>query len=97
MSDAQQATTAAPAPAVVKGGRFDYVRYDDASAANQQKAKDLMQQVEAFINGDLGSGRPQSLALTHLEEVYMWIGKAIRDGQVARGVQVEDEPKRTNE
>lgn len=84
-------------PDLVKAGRFDYVRYDDVSAANQQRAKELMQQVEAFINGDLGSGRPQSLALTHLEEVYMWVGKAIRDSQVARGVQVEDEPKRNNE
>jgi hypothetical protein len=79
------------------GGRFDYVRYDDVSAMNQQRAKDLMTQVELFITHDLGAGRPQSLALTHLEEVYMWIGKAIRDNQVARGVHVDDDPKRTNE
>lgn len=30
-------------------GRFDYVRYDEAAAVNQQKAKELMLGVEAFI------------------------------------------------
>lgn len=47
----------------------------------QATAKTLCQALEAVIN-DLGPGRPQSLAMTKLEEVYMWIGKAIRDHQV---------------
>lgn len=76
--------------------RFDHVRYDEVSGALRSEAKDLMIQVESFV-GKLGSGRAQSLAITKLEEVYMWIGKSIRDLQVARGVQVKDEPLRTNE
>lgn len=64
-------------------GRFEHVRYDEASMAKSKRAYDLVTDVEAFINDELGGGRYQALALTGLEEVFMWIGKAIRDNQVA--------------
>jgi len=63
--------------------RFDYVKYDGLSQAAQElakeKAKELETVIEAFPNG-----RAKSLALTKLEEVYMWIGKMIRDEQLVR-------------
>lgn len=76
--------------------RFNYVRYDEQSVKQQEQAKAMCEQMEQFINS-LGAGRPQSLALTALEETYMWIGKAIRDNQIMRGSQVEHVAERTNE
>lgn len=76
--------------------RFNYVKYDECSVQQQEAAKAMCEQMETFINS-LGAGIPQSLALTALEETYMWIGKAIRDQQVARGSQVEHVAERTNE
>ena len=63
--------------------RFDYVAYDKQASDAQASAKKTCQNLEEIIDG-LGKGRPQSLAQTKLEEVYMWIGKAIRDGQIER-------------
>lgn len=63
--------------------RFDYVKYDDATAAKQEGFKmevmDLAHSIE-----QLAPGRAQSLALTKLEECYMWIGKALRDEQIKK-------------
>lgn len=75
-------------------GRFDYVKYDNPSMDKQEAAKIAVQSLERLIN-ELGAGRAQSLALTKLEEVYMWIGKAIRDEQVRdRSAALQEE--RTN-
>jgi hypothetical protein len=63
--------------------RFDYVQYDDVGKAKQADAKDLFTEVETAIN-TLADGRSKSLALTKLEEAYMWVGKAIRDEQIVR-------------
>lgn len=63
--------------------RFDYIKYDDKAMLEQELAKRLCSHVESFIN-DLGPGRAQSIAMTKLEEVYMWIGKTIRDRQNER-------------
>jgi hypothetical protein len=63
--------------------RFDYVKYDEQSTNMQiafnKKFGDLAETLEA-----LPDSREKSLVLTKLEEAYMWIGKAIRDEQIAR-------------
>lgn len=64
--------------------RFDYVKYDPIAATQQLGAKNLSTELEQFIEVQLKPGRAKSLAITKLEEVYMWIGKAIRDDQIAR-------------
>lgn len=64
-------------------GRFDYVRYDDVSQDEQNVAKAMCTDLGDFIDS-LPNGRAKALALTKLEECYMWIGKAIRDNQIAR-------------
>lgn len=61
--------------------RFDYVKYDSISMEKQGLAKEICLDLEEFIQKGITSSRPTSLALTALEEVYMWIGKAIRDEQ----------------
>lgn len=74
-------------------GRFSYVQYDDDHKVAQENAKCLVENLEEFIEG-WGPSRPASLALTKLEEVYMWIGKMIRDDQAAAAA--EHVPDRTN-
>ncbi len=39
--------------------------------------------LEHIVSG-LNPGRAASLVRTKLEEAYMWVGKAIRDEQIAR-------------
>ncbi len=77
--------------------RFDYVKYDAEAQAKQQHFKILCQGLETLIDSDLQNGRNKSLALTKLEEVYMWIGKGIRDDQIARNGSTELEEGIGNE
>lgn len=76
--------------------RFDYIKYDRGATEDQETAKGLVKKLESMIES-IGyalptpderkyCGRSKSLALTKLEECYMWIGKALRDDQMARGV-----------
>jgi len=75
--------------------RFDFVEYDQRAKSLQADFKktvtDLATQIEL-----LGQNRPTALALTALEECYMWIGKAIRDDQIARNSVIELEEGRSN-
>lgn len=74
--------------------RFDYVKYDEESIKIQEAAKVAAQELEHVIEHSLVDGRAKSLAHTKLEECYMWIGKAIRDGQVSnRGAEPQEERK----
>ena len=68
--------------------RFDYVKYDDESLAIQQHAKIQVSYIEELIN-ELTPSRNTQLAIEKLEECYMWIGKSIRDEQIARNEKTE--------
>lgn len=63
--------------------RFEYVEFDNASLKLSMAAKVLCQHLEDKIDR-LPKGRASSLAMTKLEECYMWIGKAIRGAQSDR-------------
>lgn len=73
--------------------RFDYVAYDLAHLEMQNEAKQLCLDLESFIDQMVPS-RAKSLALTALEESYMWIGKAVRDSQVEAEGRSIDNPQR---
>lgn len=85
--------------------RFDYVKYDDTAVQIQNVFKKQCQELENSINAIGGIldpltdksklARAKSLALTKLEEVYMWIGKAVRDDQIARNGAAELQEDRT--
>ncbi len=62
--------------------RFDYVAYDEAAATLQAAFKRAFIALEDQVEG-LANGRAKALVMTKLEEAYMWVGKAIRDDQVA--------------
>lgn len=59
--------------------RFDYVKFDHEAIKIQESFKERFIELEDSINLLLISPKPKELALIKLEEVYMWIGKAIRD------------------
>lgn len=75
--------------------RFDYVQYDERATQLQARAKQLCTELEGVIN-ETAAGRAGSLALTNLEVTYMWIGKAIRDNQIARGDPAPLQESRSN-
>ncbi len=64
--------------------RLDYVKWDEISETKQQIAKKMFQQLESFIDAGFGSSREKSLAITKLEESWMWIGKSIKVDQEKR-------------
>jgi hypothetical protein len=81
-------------------GRFDYVKYDESANYRQTVAKKLVTDLEKFMNDTFTSkesGRAKALALTKLEEVYMWIGKGIRDDQIARNGSAPLQEERNDE
>lgn len=76
--------------------RFDYVKYDALAQIGQEYFKTQVTILEKAIDQHK-PGRAHSLALTALEECYMWIGKMIRDEQIARNgsapLQEDRDPK----
>lgn len=75
--------------------RFDYVKYDEQATQQQNSFKGNVQHLEAMIN-QIQCPRSKALALTKLEEVYMWIGKGIRNDQLARNQETVFQEQRTN-
>lgn len=76
--------------------RFDYVAYDGLASNLQADLKNTCQGIEKFIELNLKSPRAKALAITKLEEFYMWTGKAIRDDQITRNGSAELQESRCN-
>lgn len=76
--------------------RFDYVKYDDLALLQQNLFKEKFVGLHEIVDAQLGNGRPKSLVSTKLEEAYMWVGKAIRDEQIARNGSAELQEERKN-
>lgn len=74
-------------------GRFDYVRYDDESVKKSEELKADFVALTAKLE-KLAPGRYSSLAITAIEESFMWVGKAIRDEQVSRYGAPAHQPQR---
>ena len=75
--------------------RFDYVAYDATAKELQANFKTLFEVLAKALE-ELGPNRPTSLALTALEESYMWVGKAIRDNQIERNGSADLEEGRSD-
>lgn len=76
--------------------RFSYIKYDDHSMALQQKFRDLFESIE-HLTTLLPNTRHSALVFTRLEEAYMWVGKAIRDAQIARTGTIDEQPERCDD
>lgn len=71
-------------------GAFDSVSYNDKSLKIQQDVKFAFENVEDVIERNFKEhSREVSLALTKIEEAYMWLGKDIKRQQLVR--EVEDD------
>ena len=82
-------------------GRFNYVAYDEIAQRDQQELKGMMESLESRVDTiePLGqsASRAKALIYTKLEEAYMWMGKLVRDNQVARTRESTEVPGRSNE
>ncbi len=75
--------------------RFDYVKYDAISQDQQESFKQQAIALESQLDCYPDS-REKSLALTALEEFYMWTGKLIRNNQIIRRVPAPLQEDRKN-
>jgi hypothetical protein len=75
--------------------RFDYIAYDDIAKEEQLEFKQAVIYLEVLIN-KMAYSRARDLAVNHLEECYMWIGKSIRDEQIDRNNLTELQEQRCN-
>ena len=64
--------------------RFDYVKYDHKANEDSNLFKASFSVLERYLEEKISDGRSKSLALTKLEEAFMWTGKAIRDDLIKR-------------
>jgi hypothetical protein len=64
--------------------RFDYVKYDETAQEIQQAMKSRVMRLEEAIEILIEDTESKDLALRKLEEVYMWLGKGIRNDQIKR-------------
>ncbi len=76
--------------------RFDYIEYDYTAIIQQKHFKEKFMDLEMKVADNLVSPRAKMLALTKLEEAYMWVGKAIRDDQQKRTGHVPLQEERTD-
>jgi hypothetical protein len=87
--------------------RFDYVQYDQEAQDQQKLIKEICKNVEHTLDlivppptentkPDSNAFRARALAITKLEEVYMWAGKAIRDQQIMRNGNAPLQEERNN-
>lgn len=76
--------------------RFDYVKYDEYDVKHQECFKVRFEDLDVLV-AEMANSRAKALVVTKLEEAYMWIGKAIRDDQIARNgleaTEMQDERK----
>lgn len=61
---------------------FKHIVYNEKSINTQNRFKNAVEMLFVDIDTSLKSPRAKALALTNLEQCFMWIGKAIRDDQI---------------
>jgi len=63
---------------------FGSIAYDEQSQQASNNIKSICCELETAIEAYLSDSRERSLALTKLEECFMWVGKGIRSDQQVR-------------
>ncbi len=63
---------------------FDSIEYTEESRALSERCKTAAMYLHRQLNQELDPSREKSLALTKLEECFMWLGKAIKAQQERR-------------
>lgn len=80
----------------MNGTRFSFVKYDAHSITTHENLKKRFEDIEDVLAAGLPASRERSLCITHLEEAFMWAGKAIRDEQISRNPETKHVPERGN-
>lgn len=60
------------------------INYDEKSLLKNERIKARFEEAYEAIRENLTASREKSLALTKLEEAFMWVGKAIKADQLLR-------------
>lgn len=76
--------------------RFDYVKYDQRATEIQASFKASVENISLEVELRLKSPEAKALIHVKLQEAYMWIGKAIRDDQIARHGSAELQEERSD-
>jgi hypothetical protein len=77
-------------------GIFDYIKYDQKSQDVSEIARQQCVILEKLIKDNIQDPAQKQKAINHLEICFMYIGKGIRDDQIARNpLGVEVEPARS--
>lgn len=63
--------------------RFDYIRFGVEASELRELLKTQFEAIDKTLER-IADGRAKSLALTKLDEAYMWANRAIRDEQVSK-------------
>lgn len=64
--------------------RIDYIKYDEESIKIQEHLKLRFKFLMGSVDQYFENSREKALALTALEESWMWIGKCIKVDQIER-------------
>jgi hypothetical protein len=62
--------------------RFDRIEFTADARIKYERFKTIFENIEDRIEKHIPNGRSKTLALTHIEEAFGWIEKAIRDEQI---------------
>lgn len=63
--------------------RFGHVKFTPVTSGIRNRFRFLFEKIEDYIHINLEPGRNTARALTHLEDAYTAVSKALRDDQVA--------------
>lgn len=79
--------------------RFDYVKYDETTTEISEGLKKMYSMLDDAIKSldvTQNAGREKALAITKLEESFMWIGKMLRNNQIFLNGNADHLPERNN-
>lgn len=77
-------------------GNLSYVKFDKTSTKKCELIKKVFEMSINVVDKNINNSREKSLAITKLEESFMWVGKAVRDEQIIRNGKQEHLPERSN-
>lgn len=60
---------------------FENIKYSETTKVKFETLKEKFEECESLINQYISDCREKSLAITNLEQSFMWVSKALRNSQ----------------
>lgn len=77
---------------------FQQIKFDDTSIVKSSEARSICEHLEAFIRKNMKTITPsRTKAEEVLFELSMWINRSIRDDQLLREKEIEEQEKKAKE